>query len=906
MLQCATCGTVASEQSSVCSQCGLALPLNSNGDATGVMGETVAIPAGPPSQPRITSGVSRISHTTTIDEGRFLPGTLIAGRYRVIGLLGRGGMGEVYRATDLALGQSVALKILPEDAATNQQLLERFQGEVRIARQVSHPNVCRVYDLGEADGIPFISMEYVDGEDLASLLHRIGRLPSDKALEIARKLCAGVAAAHERGVIHRDLKPQNIMLNKRGEVIIMDFGLAAVADQLHGAEARNGTPAYMAPEQLRGDSVTAKSDIYALGLIFYELFTGKRAYEASSVAELIRLEEANRPVSMTTLASDIDPGVEKVILRCLQPDPPQRPPTALMVAAALPGGDPLAAALAAGETPSPEMVAASGKTAGFSLRYAVPCLAFALLSLLAYPFLMQPVSTLALSPMEFPPAVLEAKAREMAAAFGYPEKPRDWASFFDIRADYLRYFRNKTPGRKNWRTLFQAEPPVWFIYRQSPFDLASPPDGRIDLDRPAFNVSGMIDLFLDSRGFLRRFQAIAPRLDEESIPPVVPDPGPVFQRAGLDFTKFRDVTPTYTPVLAFDARRAWIGQYPGLPDTPITVEMATWRGKLTSFLIRWPWTAIPKPGQNPETGPNPLWFAFSIVFMASGIFTVILLSRSNLKKSRGDRKGAFRLAAATFLFYCVNWMASQHIIPSAAMLDPLLENLSGAVATAALVWVIYMALEPLVRARWPHSLITWNRLLAGNVGDPRLGSHILMGVVLGMILRSFFLCREYWLLDRGGLPDNGNLFVLNGLSHLISSMADIAMAAIIAGAVIFFLLSGLRALFRYDWLAALAAALLMTFQEGGFRQSPNLYLDFPIYIGTYAALGFALLRMGMVPAIVAIFTINLIGNMPISAEFSSWYNPLTVIPLTVIAAIAIYGFWRSQTISGVGQAATER
>jgi serine/threonine-protein kinase len=500
--------------------------------------------------------------------------------------------------------------------------LERFQGEVRIARQVSHPNVCRVYDLGEADGIPFISMEYVDGEDLASLLHRIGRLPSDKALEIARKLCAGVAAAHERGVIHRDLKPQNIMLNKRGEVIIMDFGLAAVADQLHGPEARNGTPAYMAPEQLRGDSVTAKSDIYALGLIFYELFTGKRAYEASSVAELIRLEEANRPVSMTTLASDIDPGVEKVILRCLQPDPPQRPPTALMVAAALPGGDPLAAALAAGETPSPEMVAASGKTAGFSLRYAVPCLAFALLSLLAYPFLMQPVSTLALSPMEFPPAVLEAKAREMAAAFGYPEKPRDWASFFDIRADYLLYFRNKTPGRKDWRALFQAEPPVWFIYRQSPFDLASPPDGRIDLDRPAFNVSGMIDLVLDSRGFLRRFQAVAPRLDEESAAsPVLPDPGAVFQRAGLDFTKFREATPTYAPVLAFDVRRAWVGQYPGLPDTPITVEIAAWRGKLTSFL------ALDRDSENRPKPPN--WTEPALVRVLDRLYGVGNLHRDS-------------------------------------------------------------------------------------------------------------------------------------------------------------------------------------------------------------------------------------------------------------------------------------
>ena len=371
--------------------------------------------------------LSRISIAAAVDEGRFLPGTLIAGRYRIIGLLGRGGMGEVYRATDLALGQSVALKILPEDAATSEeQLLERFHSEVRIARQVSHPNVCRVYDLGEADGVPFISMEYVDGEDLASLLQRIGRLPADKALETSRKICAGLAAAHDKGVIHRDLKPQNIMLNKRGEVIIMDFGLAALADQLHGPEARNGTPAYMAPEQLRGDSVTPKSDIYALGLIFYELFTGKRAYEAASVAELIQLQEANRPLGMTTLASDVDPGVEKVILRCLQPDPLQRPATALAVAAALPGGDPLAAALAAGETPSPELVAASGQTKGFALKYAIPALAFALpLSVMAYPFFLQPVSTMALSPLDFPPAVLEAKARDLAAEFGaYPRSPK--------------------------------------------------------------------------------------------------------------------------------------------------------------------------------------------------------------------------------------------------------------------------------------------------------------------------------------------------------------------------------------------------------------------------------------------------------------------------------------------------
>src|ERR1700684_686967 len=135
------------------------------------------------------SALSGISSTTSADEGRFIPGTPLGGRYRIIGLLGQGGMGEVYRATALTLGQSVALKFLPAEAAGNSRLLERFAGEVRVARQVSHPNVCRVYDLGEIDGAPFISMEYVDGADLSLLLTRLGRLPADKAIETARKIC---------------------------------------------------------------------------------------------------------------------------------------------------------------------------------------------------------------------------------------------------------------------------------------------------------------------------------------------------------------------------------------------------------------------------------------------------------------------------------------------------------------------------------------------------------------------------------------------------------------------------------------------------------------------------------------------------------------------------------------------
>src|SRR6185295_5564661 len=223
------------------------------------------------------------------------------------------------------------------------------------------------------------SMEYVDGEDLASLLRRIGRFPEDRALAIARQMCAGLAAAHERGVVHRDFKPANVMLDGTGKVRITDFGLAGVS----GEAIRAGTPAYMAPEQLAGHEVTIRSDIYALGLVLYEVFTGQRAIEGKNVAELIRMREQSAIVPPSAIVRDLQPAIERTILRCLRPDPNERPASALAVSASLPGGDPLAAALAAGETPSPEMVAAAGGSEAIPARTAALAECWIGLSLLA-------------------------------------------------------------------------------------------------------------------------------------------------------------------------------------------------------------------------------------------------------------------------------------------------------------------------------------------------------------------------------------------------------------------------------------------------------------------------------------------------------------------------------------------
>jgi serine/threonine-protein kinase len=250
-------------------------------------------------------------------------------------------MGEVYRADDLKLGQPVALKFLPRMLANDPARLERFYAEVRIARQVSHPNVCRVYDVGGwRPELP--SMEY-GWRDLASLLRRIGRLPPDKALDIAREICAGLSAAHDKGVLHRDLKPANIMVDGRGRAKITDFGLAVAAGETTEGEF-SGTPAYMAPEQLSGKGASIRSDIYALGLVLYELYTGRKAFEGASFQELKRKHSEEAPASPSTVSPGFDPVVERVILRCLEKDPGRRPFSVAQVAAALPGGDPLAAA----------------------------------------------------------------------------------------------------------------------------------------------------------------------------------------------------------------------------------------------------------------------------------------------------------------------------------------------------------------------------------------------------------------------------------------------------------------------------------------------------------------------------------------------------------------------------------
>jgi eukaryotic-like serine/threonine-protein kinase len=269
------------------------------------------------------------------DGHTFNPGDVFAGRYRMVTRLGRGGMGDVWRADDLVLETPVALKLIQ---STGTQARAHIINEVRLARQITHPSVCRVFDVGEDDGLVFFTMELVNGEDLATLLRRAGRLPAERVLDIARQLCSGLAAAHAVGVLHRDLKPANVMIDNRGRVLITDFGIAIPREDAT-PNALMGTPGYMAPEQITpGATLTECTDIYALGIILYELVVGQHPFNN-------RLSRASEPPPPSSKVSDIDPRLERLILQALKEDPRERPQSAATMAASLidlPAEQPLA------------------------------------------------------------------------------------------------------------------------------------------------------------------------------------------------------------------------------------------------------------------------------------------------------------------------------------------------------------------------------------------------------------------------------------------------------------------------------------------------------------------------------------------------------------------------------------
>lgn len=816
-----------------------------------------------------------------------MPGVLLAGRYRIVGLLGRGGMGEVYRAEDLKLGEHVALKFLPAQLTLDGAALARFHREVRLARNIAHRNVCRVFDIGEAGGLHFLSMEYIDGEDLSSLLKRIGRLPRNKAVELARQICAGLGAAHEAGVIHRDMKPANVMVDGEGRAKITDFGLAQVTDELQDQKEFAGTPAYMAPEQITAGEVSVKTDFYALGLVLYEMFTGERAFKDENWRRLVASgghRDLSRPSSHL---EGFDPVVEAVILRCLENEASDRPSSALEVSAALPGGDPLAAALAAGETPSPEMVAAAPRKGLLK-----PPVAFALLAATAFLVALglwagQNVTATALARLPKSPEVLEDRARTLLTDLGHTEEPVDSAWGWRMNVDYLRHLWREGSVEELAR-LKDGEPPLyWFWFRQSPEALRSE-DWRPTLHSPAHVTPGMASVVLDPQGRLVKLRVVPPRRDE-GRGKVDPDWSQLFAAAGLAETEFSPAEPQWTPAVHTHGRKAWKGLlHPGTASAgPVHVEAAHYRGVPVIFDVLAPWD---QPLEVPTHRGHLLVAILMGVFFGGACTIGLWLVRRHLRDGRGDRRGANRLALFIVASYMLSWVLGAHHLAGAAEIGLFIDDTGDALVLAALVWILYLAFEPFLRRRWPDGIISWSRLLAGKLRDPLVGRDVLVGGLLGaagmpLLAISLEIARrsgDVVLFADPNWPSFFEGFRITLAVFLRIHLADPLMMGL-GGTFVFVLLLNLL---RRRWLAAavyyLAWAALLH----------NPMFQVPAFaFGIAALITLATARFGVLALVAFWFNFYLLVNMPTTTDLSSWHVGSTVFAVTATMGVAAWAYW---------------
>lgn len=837
-------------------------------------------------------------------EEAFAPGQVLGSRYRVIARLGAGGMGEVYRAEDMVLGAEVALKFIADVLSNDAVSRERLAVEVRTARRVTHPNVCRVHDLGDIGGRRFISMEYIDGEDLSTLLRRIGRLPSDKGLEIGRQIGEALHAAHGQEVLHRDLKPSNVLLDGKGSARLVDFGLAALTSEVkRGDGTLIGTPAYMSPEQLAGKPCSVKSETYAFGLILYEILTGKPVFKPKTLDELYDLHKLpkTRP---SQLVPELDPMIDEVIMRCLEEDPEKRPDSIAIVLGALPGGDALARAIALGQTPSPQLLAASGGCAGMPRHLALLSATFILLGLLASALLTRHAGLIPRVPLDKPLPALDDRAQTLLADLGYRTQGMYKASDFDIYERLLWTIADRDNRPERWDRLSRSRPaPIDYWYRQGVAPLVPTKDlASVDMWDPPHATAGMVAVRLDPLGRLRELTVVTePRTPDQPpgagawmdspsalLGPAATGSGAptddlVFQAAGLDIASFTAVPAKRIPPVFATERRAWTGTYPDYPDEPIRVELATLHDHVVAFrIIEENWAAASSwatPPLSPEgvVGRTMIVVADVVVLVAGA-----WLAWRNLHERRGDSTGAAKVAGLVAgLLFLSMILERSHASDLSTEVGIIRDSLLFAVSRGLIAWIGYVALEPVVRRLWPRTLVGWSRAMAGKFQDPMMGRCVMIGISAGIacaIITAAENLAPGWVGQPPPVPIFDKLAGINALESAPAAVGALLAITVqwIGRSMIFLLGLALVGLCtpRRRFATIAYASIAVVAWTLSRHAMPGAGPWWSTWIGSTLIVGIATYVMvwrGLLAAVIAGVTFHVLIAFPVPANSELWY-----------------------------------